>query len=127
MEFRAEWIHEQLVCDTALGFAKRALPDSVLATWDDEGGRGQYRLVYEIHDAVPDAWGGRAFHVTVPLELADLRQTEAELTFTIEDPATGDAYVRGVNAVREGFDDPSRTLEWNEGEGLWETMPGDVA
>ena len=74
---------------------KRALPDSVLATWDDEGGGCPYRLVYEIHDAVPNEFGGRAFHVTVPLELANLRRNEVELTFTVEDPPAGDAYVHG--------------------------------
>lgn len=127
MEMLACWMHEQLVCDTTPEFARRALPDSVLAGWDDEDGSCPYRLVYEIHDAVPNEFGGRAFHVTVSIELTDLRRTEAELTFTVEDPPVGDAYVHDIGAVREGFDDPSRTLEWNESEGLWETMPGDCA
>ncbi len=123
MSIQASWIHEELVTSTTLDFAKRALPDSVLAQWPETS--TPYPLAYDITDAVPDAYGNRAYHVHVALELMVQERADAELMFTIEDPIVGTAYVRDTHAVREGYDDPTRTLTWNEEEGLWETIPED--
>ncbi len=71
MNINAHWIHQRLVVDTVLSFARRALPDSALSQWPD--GPTPYPLAYEISDAVPSAYGDRAFHVRVALELRAVR------------------------------------------------------
>lgn len=124
MNNNAHRIHEELVCDTVLAFARRALTDSALAQCPD--GPTPCPLVYEISNDVPSAYGSWAFHVHVALELMDGRKADAEISFTVEDPGMGDAYVHDPHALCEGFDDPTKTLEWNEGEGLWESAELDV-
>ena len=121
MNVSARWIHENLVIQTVCDFATIALPDSVLAQWPEDG--PAYPMPYEVSDAVPDSFPGKAFHVSTFLEIADPRQPDAQVSLTVYDGDKG-AYAGDVCGLRGGFDDPlGTTLEWSWEERMWVPIP----
>lgn len=123
MNVSASWIHENLAIQTVCDFATVALPDSILAQWPEDG--PAYPMPYEVSDAVPDSPAGRAYRVDTFLEMAAMRQPDAQVSLTVYDGDEG-AYAGDVCGLRGGFDDPlGTTLEWSWEERMWVPVTDD--
>ena len=76
-------------------------------------------MTCEVTDAVPDSFPGRAFRVSMFLEMTDPRQPDAQALLTVRDGEER-AYAGDTHAYRSGFDDPLGTmLEWSREERIW--------